>query len=302
MVQHKTELKDEVCKEVEGVVKTLTEEMTDRKGAFNKEQADRKHENEMLGNKIESERREIQEELTVMKDDTRTIKTGSGGALSSAASTGFGLGSGTFAPPPLAARWQDGWVPRTIEVKGWVADWRTNTSKRFKDDQAKRILEEIEVAVATEVKGKSTEPSRKKNHVPWYIKTMVGPWFFHGTEMIIMIETLRNVREVLSDKNYKVNREILRANLELSLKENPWAKHRQFSTKPSLTRKEIKTVYGHRGVRFRSPCSQKLTQREETAACEMCCWVSRECARGQIYLEILEKVCGAFETQLFEFV
>ena len=33
--------------------------------------------------------------------------------------------------------------------------------------------------------------------------------------MIIMIETLRNVRKVLTDKNYKVNREILRANFEL---------------------------------------------------------------------------------------
>ena len=69
--------------------------------------------------------------------------------------------------------------------------------------------------------------------------------------MIILIETLRDVREVLTDKNYKVNREIARANLELSLKENPWAKHRQCSTMPSLTRKEKATKCGHRGVRFR---------------------------------------------------
>ena len=122
MEHHRTEVKDEVCKEVEGVVKTLTEEMTDRKGALNKEQAERKHENEMLGNKMKV-KEDIQEKLTVMKDDTTTIKTGSCGALSSAASTGFGLGSGTFAPPPLVARWQDGWVPRKIEVKGWVTDW-----------------------------------------------------------------------------------------------------------------------------------------------------------------------------------
>ena len=121
--QLKTEVKDEVCKEVAGVVKTLTEEMTDMEGALNKQQAERKHENEMSGNKIESESRELQEELTVMKGDTKTIKTGSCGALSSAAGTWFGLGSGTFAPPPLAARWQDGWVPREIEVKGWVTDW-----------------------------------------------------------------------------------------------------------------------------------------------------------------------------------
>ena len=40
--------------------------------------------------------------------------------------------------------------------------WVKNTSKRFQDDQAKNILEEIEVAVSTEVKRKSTQPSRKK--------------------------------------------------------------------------------------------------------------------------------------------
>ena len=82
-------MKDDVCKEVEGVVETLTEEITDRKGAMNKEQAERKHENEILGNKIEGESRELQEELSVMKDDTKTIKTGSCVALSSAASTGL---------------------------------------------------------------------------------------------------------------------------------------------------------------------------------------------------------------------
>ena len=38
--------------------------------------------------------------------------------------------------------------------------------------------------------------------------------------MIIVIETLRHVREVLTEQNYKVNPEILRATFELSLKEN----------------------------------------------------------------------------------
>ena len=92
------------------MVKTLTEEMTDRKGALHKEQAERKHENEMLGNTIKSERREIQEELTVMKDDTKTIKTGSSGALSSAASTGVGLGSGTFVCPAALGGQVAGWM------------------------------------------------------------------------------------------------------------------------------------------------------------------------------------------------
>ena len=38
-------MKDEVCK-FEGVVETLTEEMTDIEGALNKEKAERKEENQ----------------------------------------------------------------------------------------------------------------------------------------------------------------------------------------------------------------------------------------------------------------
>ena len=45
-------MQDEVCK-VESVVKTLTEEMTEMKGALNKEKAERKLENEALEIKIE---------------------------------------------------------------------------------------------------------------------------------------------------------------------------------------------------------------------------------------------------------
>ena len=43
-------------------------------------------------------------------------------------------------------------------------------------------------------------------------------------EMIIVIETLRNGREVLTDKNYKVNREILRANFGVESQRKPLGK------------------------------------------------------------------------------
>ena len=39
-----------------------------------------------------------------------------------------------------------------------------------------------------------------------------------------MIETLRNAREVLTDKNYKVNREILRANFGVESQRKPLGK------------------------------------------------------------------------------
>ena len=56
----------------------------------------------------ENERRKVYDELTMMKDDIKAMRMGRNCSVSSAASTGFGLGSGTFArPPPLGPKWKD---------------------------------------------------------------------------------------------------------------------------------------------------------------------------------------------------
>ena len=53
-------------------------------------------------------RQVIQKELAVEKDELKNVKMGSGSTLCSEASTGIGIGSGTFArPPPLTSRWSE---------------------------------------------------------------------------------------------------------------------------------------------------------------------------------------------------
>ena len=47
----------------------------------------------------DNERRKVHDKLTTMKHETRTMRMGSNCTKSSAASTGFGLGSATFAKP-----------------------------------------------------------------------------------------------------------------------------------------------------------------------------------------------------------
>ena len=55
-----------------------------------------------------------------MKQDIKNIEMDS--TMSSEASTGVGLGSGTFArPPPMSTRWRDPSIPRKLELKGWNA-------------------------------------------------------------------------------------------------------------------------------------------------------------------------------------
>ena len=66
------------------------------------------------------------------------------------------------------------------------------------------MLEEIEGAVSTAVKGKIDEAQSKNNQGPWLRKNTVSLRFYHGTEMTMMIETLGEERadrqELLSQR------------------------------------------------------------------------------------------------------
>ena len=58
------------------------------------------------------ERTKVHEELTNMKEEVTSLKLAGSGAVSSAASTVYGLGSGTLAIPlPLGHTWKFNWVP-----------------------------------------------------------------------------------------------------------------------------------------------------------------------------------------------
>ena len=70
----------------------------------------RKKENDTLGTRVEegfrkeeNERKKFQDELAPMKDEMKAIRMGSNCTVSSAANTGFSLGSGTFVGPPSQA-------------------------------------------------------------------------------------------------------------------------------------------------------------------------------------------------------
>ena len=53
---------------------------------------------------------------------------------------------------------------------------------------------------------------------------MVTLWFVHGTDTTMMIEVLKMVGKVLTDKNHKVRGQTVRANIELSPQRIPMGK------------------------------------------------------------------------------
>ena len=172
---------EEVKKEVGKVPKALSEEMTELRGALDKEKAERKRENEALENKLESkivsgrkktrngivsERKKIEDESSSIRVNINSMKTGSGGPSSSAASAGYGLGSGTFAQPPMFARWQSEWSLRKTELKGWVTDWSQKHIQGTRDDDTEELLDQIRAAMGDEFKAHIRWEHSKENQAP----------------------------------------------------------------------------------------------------------------------------------------
>ena len=97
----------------------------------------------------ENARQLVQKELAVMKDEIKNLKVGSGSTVWSEASTRARLGSGTYAqPPPLSSRWTETWIPRRIELKGWVTDFTERKSLGITDMETTKFQNDLERMVA----------------------------------------------------------------------------------------------------------------------------------------------------------
>ena len=91
------------------------------------------------------ERAKVYKELVRLDDEVASMKQSGSCAVSSAASTGHGLGSGTFTrPPPLGRNWKENWMPRKMEVTSWVKNWMPREMTRLFDEQMLKLLTEME--------------------------------------------------------------------------------------------------------------------------------------------------------------
>ena len=89
------------------------------------------------GSKNEENARQLaQKELAFMKDEIENLKMGSGSTVCSEASTGVGLGSGTFARPrPLSCRWNETFNPLKMKFKGSVTDYSKCSLQGITDEE-----------------------------------------------------------------------------------------------------------------------------------------------------------------------
>ena len=127
--------------------------------------------------------------------------------MCSEASTAVGTGvSGILARPPLgtAARYNETFVPRKMEFKGWVTDY----SQRFVDWEQTRA-----------------------EQGSWPTKKRVSWWFKSDTNLATMIELPRVVKDELNKEPYKLLEQLVNARLEISPKRNPWRRRTLCFTK-----------------------------------------------------------------------
>ena len=66
--------------------------------------------------------------------------------------------------------------------------------------EANSIMDKMNAVMVAEYKAKINWKHSKERQGPWPRKTMDSLWFFHGTEMGTMLETLKHVRKILEHR------------------------------------------------------------------------------------------------------
>ena len=97
--------------------------------------------------KEESARQLVQNDLVTMKEEIRHIKLGSGSTVCSDASTAVGKGpSGTFTRPPpgIGNRLNDFFMPRKMEFKGWVTDYKQCCCQGLTDTEVANFITDLQ--------------------------------------------------------------------------------------------------------------------------------------------------------------
>ena len=140
----------------------------------------------------ENARKLVQNELAVMKEEIKNLKMGCGSTVCSEASTGVGLGSGTFTwSPPLTSRWNGIFVPRRMEFKGWVTDYSKNCVQGITDDEVATLVSDLERMVPQEAHKWTDWDQTRKEQGTWPTEILVSMLFKNETNLVTMIYLLK---------------------------------------------------------------------------------------------------------------
>ena len=135
------------------------------------------------------------------------------------------LGSGTFAqPPPLTSRWNETFISRKMEFKGWVPDYFKGSPQGITDDEVAKLLSDLERMVPQQTQKWIDWDQTKKEQGTWSRTIMVSMWIKHETNLVTMIDLLKITKQELDKAAYKINWQNAKARLEVSPQWRPLTK------------------------------------------------------------------------------
>ena len=156
-------------------------------GFRNEQQARQQAQKEiMAGLKNEDNARQmVQTDLQAIKDKIRQLESGSGSGstVGSEVSTAVGKGpSGTFVrPPPGVAVWNDLFMPRRMEFKGWVTDDKPCRYQGLTDTKVSTFITDLHHLVPEALKHYVDWEQTRTEQGTWPTKIMVSMWFSNET-------------------------------------------------------------------------------------------------------------------------
>ena len=139
------------------------------------------------------------------------------GTVGSEVSTAVGRWpSGTFARPPqgVAVRLNDLFMPRRMEFKGWVTDYKQCRYQGPTDTEVLNLINDLHKMVLDAVQKNNDWEQTRNEQGTWPTKVMVSLWFSNEANLLTRIGLLDVMREELKKGPYKQKGQVVSPRLK----------------------------------------------------------------------------------------
>ena len=130
----------------------------------------------------------------VLKEEMKSLQMGSGSIVCSEASTG--RGSGTYArPSALASRFDDIFLPRKMEFKGWVLDYKKCSYQGLAATEVSNFIRDLQKMMPDQHHKYTDWDQIRTEQGTWPTKSFINMWFKNETKLARMIGLLEIVKK-----------------------------------------------------------------------------------------------------------
>ena len=198
-------------------------------------------------------RSEIRSEMDIMREELEQFKRGSGSTVRSEVSTAaVSGGSSTFAQPPpsIATRYESHFWPRRMEFKGWIERSYDQCSLQgITMDETRKFIVDLQKMIPEESHKYMDWDQTNNQQGPWPTKNMASMWFKNETNLVVVIDLLRTVKEELKRGPDKLRGREVVPRMEASPQQKPLKRAHAMKALTAV-KKRINVVHGKLQISF----------------------------------------------------